>query len=751
MNIYTYIYNYCFNLEKIKSKHIKIALNDFYNTLQLKLQNKLLEIIKKIASNINDTKDIINNYCIEYDIFYNNTLLLDKLLKYAKSQANYINVELHFDFLEYNKLLWKINILTPLINNISIDYINIFNNIDSNLKLTYVPNDYNSNDDDTKIDTSTQIDTSNYDTLDVISETSSISSISSYNNDNYELFILLNFINKMHLLYQYNLSNYEDKINLIINKLINNIASKLESKLHIIKNIDNTSDNNIDNTSDNNISHDYLILYISRLYNHYKNLFKKVAIYSYIKDLFDEIFIKIIINNNIDKLLYNYNKLLKNYNKVLNYTDNINLSRYIELITLESNNIHIIVLNTRKILISELELLKIENNYCNFEKLLIFREKLYKYYNVVNNLNNNLNNNLCNYDYNNLIIVINNIIHQYITHIKNIDFKLLNNFIHTYITTHLYKNTGLHIDTFKTYFIELINILEDESVKEHFMINYKTNLIKRLLSHDLNNNKLEKEYIIINYFNTYVDNCCISKINKMLNDVDSSFKLQYEFNSIYNSKKYNLLCLTNGIWPLNDIEYTAISSEYNIFKTQFNNFYKCKYENRNLNFCENLSSCILVYNIKNTNYEINCSIKQCDMLLGFNNNDKLLKSNNYDSKVIDSLIKYKLILEDDSHYLINNKFKCKKMKFNINVKLAKTNNKKISKKIDNTLVFDENDYCRTFIVSKMKKEKTLSKIDLIESIKNKYKYDDKTINTNIKYCLDNDYINQEHDNLIYII
>ena len=54
--------------------------------------------------------------------------------------------------------------------------------------------------------------------------------------------------------------------------------------------------------------------------------------------------------------------------------------------------------------------------------------------------------------------------------------------------------------------------------------------------------------------------------------------------------------------PLSNFDY-KYNENYNNFKKSFSDFYSCKFENRNLKFCDNLSTCILKYFTKNNNYK----------------------------------------------------------------------------------------------------------------------------------------------------
>lgn len=263
--------------------------------------------------------------------------------------------------------------------------------------------------------------------------------------------------------------------------------------------------------------------------------------------------------------------------------------------------------------------------------------------------------------------------------------------------------------------------------KDIFVLQYKRNLSKRIIKNKLNN--FDKETELINMMSKNDSFIDVSHLNKIIKDYHISQENQREYYTIYEpSIEAYIINATFGIWNLQTC-YTKknyyssnFKKLYENFKDTYHDFYKAKYEGRNLQYFDNYNTCVLHYNFKSQTYILNCSIEIADFLYQFNSCDSIPKDPNIDKSLIKYMLKSRLIIEDDNAYIFNEKCKFKKKELTLQVKKLPPNNnqrKSVNKCDKESVCFTRMDIIEAKIVRILKSEKEMNSDSLFAEVKNK--------------------------------
>ena len=317
----------------------------------------------------------------------------------------------------------------------------------------------------------------------------------------------------------------------------------------------------------------------------------------------------------------------------------------------------------------------------------------------------------------------------------NYNLKELIGHFDKYITDVLYKspnNINLFID---------ILIYQLDTDNEEIFVIYKNYLIKRLYKYNFSKKYRDIESKLILEFQNKLKFYNIYKLKKINDDLYTSHELSNEFNNIFKQNS-DLIITTPGIWNISsskpDFQNKEFNEEFNLFIGKANEFYKCKYNNRDLNWNTQLSSCVLNYNIGDKQIQLECSLDQADILFNFNKESVLTLKK---SKGLVALVKNKIIIRDGNNFSLNNNFNTKK-KF-ISIRTYKPN-KKLKKKEEQEEIITKKDIISLFVVRKLKHDYILEKENLINQVNEKYNYDNDLINKTLEKLVDDCYI--EFDN-----
>lgn len=210
------------------------------------------------------------------------------------------------------------------------------------------------------------------------------------------------------------------------------------------------------------------------------------------------------------------------------------------------------------------------------------------------------------------------------------------------------------------------NIVEDKTI---FMLLYRANLNDRLINKQTNPD-IETELLTsLNYFD---DPDLYAKMKYQINDIKLSKQYNDSFKKInvqVKSDKYKNLDITkinkdnvdftvgrSYAWDLNEDETLNIPIELSVYFDIFNNYYKSKYPDRELNCQYDKSSAIIKLQLNEKNYNIQMTLPQLIVLTIINNNGTISAKNisvqlNMPLKrlgsILNSLIAVKLLNRED--------------------------------------------------------------------------------------------------------
>ena len=197
-----------------------------------------------------------------------------------------------------------------------------------------------------------------------------------------------------------------------------------------------------------------------------------------------------------------------------------------------------------------------------------------------------------------------------------------------------------------------------------------------------------------------------SRVFRILDDYKKSIQNTKEFTYVnkINSKVINA---TFDMWDIKDNKQNFVSKDfkemYNDFKSKYQDYYNCRYENRNLKWCDNLSSCVVNFN----GNELLCTLKQADILSLFNDTDVVnIETHDFDNNVLNSLVRSKILNIENNLIYVNSKVKITKclniIKF---LKPVEENKKENLENVKKKLLWNKETYIESYIMRYLKKEK----------------------------------------------
>ena len=313
-------------------------------------------------------------------------------------------------------------------------------------------------------------------------------------------------------------------------------------------------------------------------------------------NIFNNFYNKKLYNLNLDNQLEIFNSLFKNMIKT---TFNAKIKLEFKLL-LNSININYFKLDYS---INILTLRNINNciqySYDDVDLKNILDNFTYNIYDSCNKFKDMLDSNylinvLYNKLYNNFEIKtkVNNIFEyiiptykEYFTNTKNIIED-----IDTYIKEYVYKNNCGPLKLFGRALNNYFKIYSDDEV---LIICYKHLLIKRLYKYNYNKKYIDIEIEII----SNLDLPCLYKLTIIKNDLLKSQIYSKEYNNI-NDKNDNITVSTSGIWGISSTTYNLnndyFNTKFNTFINSFSTYYNCKYENKKIDWCYNMTTCIYI-------------------------------------------------------------------------------------------------------------------------------------------------------------
>ncbi|KAJ3321345.1 hypothetical protein HDV06_004449 [Boothiomyces sp. JEL0866] len=294
----------------------------------------------------------------------------------------------------------------------------------------------------------------------------------------------------------------------------------------------------------------------------------------------------------------------------------------------------------------------------------------------------------------------------------------------------------------------IFKFIEDKDVFQKF---YTKNLAKRLVNSTSASDDAEASMI------SKLKEACgyeyTSKLQKMFGDMSVSKDLNSEFREKMETSHgkqdidFSILVLGSGSWPL-----YAPTSAFNIPQDlikpyeRFLAYYQSKYQGRKLVWLTHLSKGELKTNYLpgNKTYTLQVSTYQMGILLPFNTAltyswDELLQTTGLNPETLQGnlslLVKAKILTESDKKYTLNDGFKSKKLKVNLNIAI-KSEQKQESDETHKTIAKDRELVIQAAIVRIMKTRKTMKHVQLVQEVIAQVQTRFKPQIPDIKRCID---------------
>ncbi|KAK0527203.1 ubiquitin ligase (cullin) of SCF [Tilletia horrida] len=274
----------------------------------------------------------------------------------------------------------------------------------------------------------------------------------------------------------------------------------------------------------------------------------------------------------------------------------------------------------------------------------------------------------------------------------------------------------------------LFKYLEDKDVFQKF---YSVSLSRRLVhftsaSDDAESSMISKlkEACGFEYTQKLARMFADMEVSKSLND-----KFKEKMAATHDKAELDIdfycLVLANGVWPLSQTTTDfVIPTELQPSYKRFEGFYSNQHSGRKLQWCWHLSRNDIRTSGFNQKYVFQVSTFQAAILLQFNTSDTLtfdeiqkatgLAPNTLKGNLA-LLVKAKVLQEVDESYSVNNGFKSKKLRVNLNLPI-KSEQKTESKDVMKTVDDDRRLLLDACIVRIMKARKTLKHAQLIQEV-----------------------------------
>ncbi|KAF0987586.1 hypothetical protein HZS_5740 [Henneguya salminicola] len=198
--------------------------------------------------------------------------------------------------------------------------------------------------------------------------------------------------------------------------------------------------------------------------------------------------------------------------------------------------------------------------------------------------------------------------------------------------------------------VRALDFLEDKSI---FKANHLDFMASRLVE---NKTSLTAEREIIKLFCSTFDNDFTSDMNKMISDIEESYKLSdlfYTFCPYIGSFNSSFLILASSVWPLAHVNDVGLPHEISSMYANFDNWYSHRFNGRRIRFLDQYTRVELKISYSNSTYIFNVSGFQASVLNLFGKNysysyAELLKHTSHSYKTLSltllTLVKENIIL-----------------------------------------------------------------------------------------------------------
>jgi len=305
----------------------------------------------------------------------------------------------------------------------------------------------------------------------------------------------------------------------------------------------------------------------------------------------------------------------------------------------------------------------------------------------------------------------------------------------------------------------IFRYLEDNDVFQKF---YSKALAKRLVNSNSASDDAEASMI------SKLKQTCgyewTQKFQRMFQNMGTSKELMKKFKKKMVSNEaltdFNVMVLTSGSWPFTaNNEQLRLPAELEKCCDRFRMFYMAEHQGRKLNWLPHLSKGEIVTHFtkdpkssRPMSYTLQASTHQMAILLHFNEStsitlEELVASLNISQEqllgVLGVLLKTKLITLSGTSYNLNNGFKNKKIKVNINMPI-KSEAKAESENVHKTIEEDRKMSIQACIVRIMKTRKRMKHNELItasiDQLKSRFQPKVQAIKAQIGTLIEKDYL-----------
>jgi hypothetical protein len=165
--------------------------------------------------------------------------------------------------------------------------------------------------------------------------------------------------------------------------------------------------------------------------------------------------------------------------------------------------------------------------------------------------------------------------------------------------------------------------------RDTFMASYTNLLALRLLNNTSVSN--EAEELMIKKLQVECGHNTVNRIKTMFQDMMKSKDVIAEFKKTQNYLKlskdqdidFTAEILTSGHWPYQDVPKCKIPRQLGVMKDGFSQFYKNKFQNREIAWLYNHGSVNVATNYLNKKYQLVVNVFQTAILCLFNSTDSL--------------------------------------------------------------------------------------------------------------------------------
>ena len=130
----------------------------------------------------------------------------------------------------------------------------------------------------------------------------------------------------------------------------------------------------------------------------------------------------------------------------------------------------------------------------------------------------------------------------------------------------------------------------------------------------------------------------------------------------------------------------------------------------------------------------------------FNDNDIYSPNNKGIIKYCNELVKYGILILNNSEYVLNTEIKQK----NITIKYCSSKSKAIKQNQKKEIVFSQKELAELFIIRSVKRVNSMSEHQIIESTTQQYEIETSLIHKILDKFVDNLYLSREENNYFYI-